>query len=263
MDVTCRLCGAGTTWAFNGVMLSKYEVAYHTCTGCGSLQTEPPHWLNEAYSDPTARIDPGAARRTLDCFVLVDIVARLFKCRTLLDFGGNTGFLCRLLRDRGYSAYSFDRHVTPTYVPQFVGSPADRYDLLSAFEVIEHFDHPASELDQIFAARPKIVLASTELYLGQAADWWYLAPAEGQHVFFYSRRAIGLIAARYGYDVMIGTRFLLFSRAPLTMLQRAVLKSLRSRVLQIIGGFSLMRRGAGAERDFADLTSRGRSDRAV
>src|SRR5215469_14251795 len=137
MDMTCRLCGAGTAWAFNGVMLSKYEVSYHTCSACGSLQTEPPHWLAEAYSDPTARIDPGSARRTLDCFVLVDVVARLFKCRTLLDFGGNTGFLCRLLRDRGYSAYSFDRHVTPTYVPQFVGSPADRYDLLSAFEVIE------------------------------------------------------------------------------------------------------------------------------
>ena len=263
MDGTCRLCGAGTAWAFNGVVLSKYEVSYHACTGCGSLQTESTYWLTEAYSDPTARIDPGSARRTLDCFVLVDLVARLFKCRTLLDFGGNTGFLCRLLRDRGYSAYSFDRHVTPTYVPQFVGSPADRYDLVSVFEVIEHFDHPAAELDQIFAARPKIVLASTELYVGQAADWWYLAPAEWQHVFFYSRRAIELIAARYGYDVMIGRHFLLFSRERLTMLQRAVLKSLRSRVLQIIGGVSLMRRGQGAQRDFADLTSRGRSDRAV
>jgi hypothetical protein len=259
----CRLCGAQTAWAFDAVVLSKYEVSYHACTACGSLQTEPPYWLSEAYSDPSARIDPGSARRTLDCFVMVDIVARLFKCRTLLDFGGNTGFLCRLLRDRGYSAYSFDRHVTPTYVPQFIGSPADRYDLLSAFEVIEHFDQPVAEFDQIFGARPRIVLASTELYAGQKADWWYLARAEGQHVFFYSERAIRLIAGRYGYDVMVGRSFLLFSRDPLTAFQKAVLRLLRSRVLQIVGGVTLMWRGDGAGRDFAALTSRGRSDRAA
>jgi len=259
MGTGCRLCGAGTAWAFNAVVLAKYDVSFHTCGGCGSLQSEQPYWLAEAYSDPTARIDPGSARRTLDCFVMVDIIARLFKCRTLLDFGGNTGFLCRLLRDRGYSAYSFDRHVIPTYVPQFVGSPADQYDLVSAFEVIEHFDQPTTELDQIFAPRPRIVLASTELYQGQAADWWYIAPAEGQHVFFYSKRAIELIATRNGYHVMIGRRFVLFSRDPLTVLQRAILKLLRSRVLQVVGALSLMRRGDGAEKDFAALTSHGRA----
>jgi hypothetical protein len=254
----CRLCGAATSWAFDGVVLSKYQAAYYVCTDCGSLQTEPPYWLSEAYSDPGSRIDPGAARRTLDCFVMVDIVARLFNCRSLLDFGGNTGLLCRLLRDRGYAAYSFDRHVVPTYAPQFVGSPTERYDLLTAFEVIEHFDQPVAEFEQIFGQRPKIVLASTALYAGQSADWWYLAAAEGQHVFFYSKRAIGLIAARYGYDFMIGRGFLLFSRDRLTRLQKAVLSLLGSRVLQIVGGVSLMRRGDGAERDFAALTSRSK-----
>jgi hypothetical protein len=260
----CRLCAAGTAWAFRVTVLSKYEVSYYTCADCGSLQSEPPYWLSEAYSDPSSRIDPGSARRTLDCFVMVDIVAWLFKCRTLLDFGGNTGFLCRLLRDRGYSAYSFDRYATPTYVPQFVGSPADHYDLLSAFEVIEHFDQPVTQLDQIFGAKPRIVLASTELYTGQTADWWYLAPAEGQHVFLYSERAIRLIAQRYGYDVMIGRCFILFSREPLGTWQKTVLGLLGSRVIQIVGGVSLMRRGEGAGRDFAALTSsNGQSDRAV
>jgi Methyltransferase domain len=259
----CRLCGAATARAFNVTVLSKYDVVYQTCTGCGSLQSEPPYWLPEAYSDPSTRIDPGSARRTLDCFVLVDIIARLFKCRTLLDFGGNTGFLCRLLRDRGYSAYSFDRYATPTYVPQFIGSPADRYDLLSAFEVIEHFDQPLIGLDQIFGAKPRIVLASTELYTDQGADWWYLAPAEGQHVFLYSERAIRLIAQRYGYHVVIGRCFILFSRDPLSGWQKAVLGLLGSRVLQIVGGVSLMRRGEGSGRDFAALTSTSRSDRAT
>jgi hypothetical protein len=252
----CRLCEGASDWTFNIVVLAKYEISCYRCRECGSLQTEQPYWLPEAYSGAAASIDPGAARRTLDCYVLADIVARHFKCHTLLDFGGNTGFLCRLLRDRGYSAYTFDRHVTPTYAPQFVGSPSDRYDLVSAFEVMEHFEHPARDLEQIFGSRPKVVLATTELFSGQKADWWYLAPREGQHVFFYGEKAIRLIAERYKYDVLIGKTFLLFSRDALTSMQRARLRLLlQRRVAQVLGAVLLMRRGPGAGRDFDALTS--------
>jgi hypothetical protein len=256
-DTTCRLCQGATALAYKTVVLAKHEVSYYRCRQCGSLQTEQPYWLAESYREPSASIDPGSARRVLDSYAIVDTIARLFGCRRLLDFGGNTGFLCRLLRDRGYDAYAFDQYVAPIYAPHFVGSPAERYDLVSAFEVIEHFPRPAEDLEQIFGARPRIVVATTELFSGQSADWWYLAPLEGQHVFFYSQHAAQLIAARYGYQLLITGGFLLFSRDPLTFTQKALVRAVRPRIMRMIGALLLMQRGHGAETDAAFLTRSG------
>ncbi len=255
-DTACRLCGGNTGFAYRTVVLGKHEVAYHRCQQCGSLQTQQPYWLDEAYSSATSSIDPGAARRVLDSYVLVHLIARLFGCRKLLDFGGNTGFLCRLLRDHGYDAYCFDRYITPSYAAHFVGSPQQQHDLVTAFEVIEHFAFPHRDLEQLFAPRPRVVLATTELFTGQSADWWYLAPREGQHVFFYSPAAVRLIAARYGYSVSIGAGFILFSREPLSAVQRIAVRILRPRVRRLLGTILLSTRGHGAESDMALLTRR-------
>lgn len=255
--VDCRLCRGGTIFAFEAMVLDRHQVSYYRCRQCGSLQSEPPYWLSESYGAAASSIDPGSARRVLDTFALVDIIAMLFGCRSLLDYGGNTGFLCRLLRDRGYDAYSYDRYVPPIYAPHFVGSPSERYDLVSAFEVIEHFAWPATDLDEIFLGSPQIVLATTELYSGQSADWWYLAPREGQHVFLYSDNAVRLVAARYGYHLLIAHGFLLFSRAPVPLARRQIISRLLTpRSLRLAGALLLMRRGRGAEEDFAKLTER-------
>ena len=128
---------------------------------------------------------------------------------------------------------------------------------MSAFEVLEHLECPAKDLERIFGRRPNIVLATTELFSGQTAEWWYLAPREGQHIFFYSEEAARLIATRYGYNLLIGRAFLLFSRDPFTPLQRSLIALLgRPRILRILGAILLMRRGKGAQKDFNDLTQR-------
>lgn len=257
-DDACRLCHATTVFAYQGTVLGKHRVSYFRCTECGSLQTEAPYWLAESYASAEQSIDPGAARRVLDSYILVDAISRLFSCRKLLDFGGNTGFLCRLLRDQGYDAYTFDRHVAAVYAPHFVGRTSDQHDLVSAFEVVEHFARPATELDEIFQPKPRIVLATTELYCGQSADWWYLAGREGQHVFFYSAQGARYVAEKYGYNLLVGRHFLLFTRSVPTFRQRQiVLRLIRPSLLRILGAILLVRRGRGAEDDFAALTRQG------
>ena len=37
-----------------------------------------------------------------------------------------------------------------------------------------------------------IVIIGTETYQGQGADWWYLAAAGGQHVFFYTQNGMAV-----------------------------------------------------------------------
>ena len=45
----CRLCSSETAFQFRKTILQKYDIAYYECAGCGSLQTEVPYWLDEAW----------------------------------------------------------------------------------------------------------------------------------------------------------------------------------------------------------------------
>lgn len=254
-DDSCRLCSGPLILVFKKIVLRCHLVSYFRCAHCGSLHTEEPYWLNEAYTG-SADIDPGAAQRVLDCFAVTHIVARLFRCRRMLDYGGGAGLLCRLLRDIGHDAYSYDKYASQSYATGFTGSPKDDFDLMTAFEVVEHFADPIQDLDAIFEGKPRIVLVKTELYRGETEDWWYLAPNEGQHVFFYSRRAIDLIAARYGYHVLMCHSFILFARDAPSRLQKLVMQRLLiAKFVRLIRTVLISRPGLGAERDFAALSA--------
>ena len=45
----CRLCKGGQKYSFSKKILNKYHVDYFKCSECGSLQTEYPYWIDEAY----------------------------------------------------------------------------------------------------------------------------------------------------------------------------------------------------------------------
>ncbi len=253
-DERCRLCGSETEAVFTRRVIDRYEVTYFRCRGCGSLQTERPYWLGEAYSDSVTAIDPGAAQRVLNNFVLTRLVARLLKCPRILDYGGGAGLLCRLLRDVGWDAYSFDRYVKGGYAAGFSASPSEHFDLVTAYEVLEHLAEPAEELGEIFAGSPRAVLATTYLYAGQDEQWWYLCPEEGQHVFMYSADAIGLIAKRFGYQAIFCKGFFVFVRERLRSGQVWALRALSPRFVETLRPLALFPANGGPQRDLALLT---------
>jgi len=253
----CRLCGGETVFAFRKLLLGRHSVSFLHCAQCGSLQSEEPHWLAEAYSADTDALDTGAAQRVLHCVALTHCVMRLLGCRTALDFGGGSGLLCRLLRDAGHDAYWYDQYSPPGYATGFVGSPRENYDLITSFEVVEHFPNPSRDFGALFAGRPKAVLLMTELYSGQGEDWPYLAPEEGQHIFFYSREAFALIARTCGYHLLLCRGFILLLREPPTAVQSWFLqKILRHRIVRWIKLMLLAGSGAGAQSDYEILRAR-------
>jgi hypothetical protein len=255
----CRLCGGETAFAFRKVLLGKFDVGFFRCSQCKSLQSEEPYWLAEAYASAVDAMDTGAAQRVLHCFALTHSVLRVLGCRTALDFGGGFGLLCRLLRDAGHDAYWYDQYSSPGYATGFVGSPRDAYDLITSFEVIEHFPNPRDDLDAIFVGERKAVLLMTELYAGQGEDWWYLAPEEGQHIFFYSPEALRFVGERYGYQLLLCHEFILFLRGPATKFQRWVLQSfLRHRIIRWIKLRLLAGSGRGVQADYDTLVARVR-----
>jgi Methyltransferase domain len=235
MNESCRLCGGATSVAFPMKVLGRHEVALYRCSACASLQVQQPFWLEEAYSSAIAVMDTGAVERNLVCQAGIALVAWVLGLKgRFLDFGGGTGLLCRLLRDRGHDAYVYDRYAEPEYARAFSVTSIDRespaVDLLTAIEVFEHLDNPGTQIEELFAVRPKVLVATTVPYDEEGPDWWYLCPETGQHVFFYSRRALKEIAGRFGYVYFEAGPFHIFSRTRIGASRKAMLRCGLSRL---------------------------------
>lgn len=205
---SCRLCGGGTLARFTASVLGRHDVTYWHCEACGSLQTDLPYWLKEAYASVDLAADLGMAARTLQMAQRVSLALRFAgidhqtRC---LDYGGGNGLFCRMMRDQGFDFWNFDKYVTPFYCAGFAAErPTAPCAVVTSFEVFEHLAEPAREIDAIFGLAPDLWIFSTQLYSGQGVDWDYLARANGRHVFFYSARALASLAARRGYAFIPG-----------------------------------------------------------
>jgi hypothetical protein len=208
----CRLCDGALLPRFEALVLGRHHVQYLECAACGSLQTEEPYWLAEAYDRNLSSLDTGAARRNLNNLPVCHFLARLLGVRSAVDFGGGDGLLCRLLRDHGLDCRVQDKYSKPVYAQGFSVETPGSPDMIMAFEVLEHLARPAEELRVLFEPGPAVLLLSTSLYEGQGPDWWFVAPESGQHVFFPSRRAAQRLADAHGYRLLVGGGYLLFVR---------------------------------------------------
>jgi hypothetical protein len=252
----CRLCGGRLAQRFRRTVLRRLDVAYLQCAGCGSLQTQEPTWLAQAYEEGNlAQIDAGGAQRSLFNAAAASLVARVFGLRDALDVGGGDGLLCRLLRDQGLNAYVRDPHAAATYARGFTQPDFTRPDLLTAFEVVEHFAEPRRDLEQLFAGRPRYLLLTTQLYESQDEHWWYLVPETGQHVFFYSRRAMEWIGTRFDYRVRICPGYILLAhRTEASGARQAMVQALlRGAFLRLVLAAMFLRPARGAWNDLQRL----------
>lgn len=208
----CRLCGAGLAPLFKLRLLGKYDADFLRCQGCGSLQSEEPYWLEEAYRVSLSRLDTGAAQRNMIGLAASLAIAKLFGAENVIDRGGGDGLLCRFLRDYGINCFVTDKFASATYAQGFTVPDFATPDMILAFEVVEHFVRPAEDLTSIFETGARVVLLTTGIYEGQSNNWWYLAPETGQHIFFYTEKALHMIAERYSYTLVRIGRFCLFTK---------------------------------------------------
>jgi 2-polyprenyl-3-methyl-5-hydroxy-6-metoxy-1,4-benzoquinol methylase len=212
-EQNCRLCGALLSNRFSLKVLGKHNVQYYQCINCHSLQTENPYWLDEAYGENNlSNADTGAAQRNLHNLAACYTISKLLNAKNVIDIGGGDGLLCRMLRDHKINAYVKDKYAQPAYAQGFTDQDFDVPDLLTGFEVIEHYPNPTIDLGELFSYKPNALMLSTAIYEGENKDWWYLAPESGQHVFFYTKKAIKIIANRYNYTFVISGSFILFMK---------------------------------------------------
>lgn len=237
----CRLCDGSLSHRFNVKILGKHDVNYFECADCCSLQTEPPYWLDEAYGNENlSNLDTGAVQRNIHNLAACFAIFKLFNVRNAIDIGGGDGLLCRMLRDYEINCYVKDKYATPTYAQGFTEQDFDTPDLVIGFEVLEHFPNPKSDLDDLFKHNSNALLLSTAIYTNEKKDWWYLTLESGQHVFFYSKKALELIAEKYNYSLIVSGGFILFVRNT-TALKKAVAKLLlKVRICRLLKGLIVL-----------------------
>lgn len=183
------------------MVLGRHQVDYFHCLGCGLIQAEPSYWSTEAYAQAVSALDVGLVRRNLDfAGRLQDILPRHFDAKgRFLDYAGGYGLLVRLMRDAGYDFQRHDPLCANIFaqgfdVPDLSGH---RFELITAFELLEHLEEPVSVVGLLLEHSDSL-LFSTRLQPVPAPaavdDWWYFWPQTGQHVTFYTLRALRLLA---------------------------------------------------------------------
>ncbi len=202
MTPSCLVCDAATTHVGMQPVLGRYSAEYRRCQRCGYLFIVEPHWLDEAYATAIAALDTGIVTRNL---WLADATTALLGTtwrgvRRSVDYGGGTGLLVRLMRDRGHDFRWHDAYSPNLLAIGFEADLSQPCDLATAFELVEHLPDPMAVFAKLGALAPTLLL-STELLpdpMPALDRWWYFAPEAGQHIGFFTRRSLDVVAERLG-----------------------------------------------------------------
>lgn len=193
------------------IPLSLKPVYYFRCSVCGFVhspeirawtQEQFKHWI---YNDEYIDFDPSFqnGRPQANARMLQATFERYKETLDLLDYGGGTGVLAETLRSSGFKASTYD----PFY-GQKKPDDGQRFDLITAFEVIEHFPEPRMLMVDVLSMLKEdgIFIFSTSLSDQEIAEngrltWWYAAPRNG-HICLFSLASLQILASLFSCQIM-------------------------------------------------------------
>ena len=194
--------------------LSGVPVYYRRCEQCGFLATDffdvwpDAAFAEHVYNADYIKVDPDflELRPTGNAGLIAGTFAGAQQSISILDYGGGSGRLAELLRERGFAAETYDPF------SQHCVRPGKRFDLITSFEVLEHAPDPhgtAATMASLLKTREEdgedgLLLFSTLLQpediVQTATNWWYVAPRNG-HCSLYSANALARLFASVGMQV--------------------------------------------------------------
>lgn len=254
----CPVCEHEAAIFDTGTVLGRYDATFRRCPRCGTIFADDPHWLAEAYLDSIALQDLGLPSRNVQLSHVTALLLRTAfpAAQRFLDYGAGNGMFVRLMRDAGFDFRYADPH-GPNIFAAGHEAPLDgssKFDLATAFEVLEHLRSPLTELQQMSALSPALFVTTTCLPdpAPLLSEWWYYGLDAGQHITFYTPRALDLLAERLGFRrTSRGSYHLLASRKVSSFALRVATSSRVSHHL-----YPIVRRRSLLERDYEELTGR-------
>ncbi|MGH9302356.1 MAG: class I SAM-dependent methyltransferase [Acidimicrobiales bacterium] len=200
----CPICSGPRDLAFSRVILGEYQAQYLKCPQCGFLGALNPTWLDQAYESPIAVVDSGVLARAKDLEprLLCLFSLNFPKGSVYVDIGAGYGALVRTMRDAGLDFRWSDPNCPNLLAPGFE-LDSQACSGLTAIEVLEHTTDPVAFLEgAISRTGAPVVFLTTELLPTPIPDpdsWWYYAFSTGQHLSFFEKRTLGILAEQLGF----------------------------------------------------------------
>jgi hypothetical protein len=259
----CKICNANTELKFSHKVLRKYDVKYYYCQNCSFLFTEEPYWLEESYKSPINVIDTGILNRNLYFGKVVSSLTFFFfnKDGKFLDYAGGYGIFTRLMRDYGYDFYWSDKYSDNLMARGFefeTSSPQKDFEAITVFEVFEHLLDPIDEIEKMLTLSNNIFFSTTLLSTSVPGpnDWWYYGFNHGQHISFYSRKTLKIIARKYDLNLYSFGEIHLFTKKKINrFLFSAIVKLSKYGVAAVVNVF-FMKSKTWDDHQFLDQVSK-------
>jgi hypothetical protein len=180
--------------------------SYYLCPVCGLVFLDPSKRLDaeaerERYLLHKNSLDNAGYRKMLENFIDAALMPYLRPPQAVLDYGsGPEPSMGVLLRERGYSAFSWDPFFSPIRE-----SRTGPIAAVIMHEVLEHCFSPTFALRDAAAvlSRGGILAVSTRLRpLGpdEFIHWWYRE--DPTHVSFFTSDCLSLIGRDAGFEVV-------------------------------------------------------------
>jgi 2-polyprenyl-6-hydroxyphenyl methylase/3-demethylubiquinone-9 3-methyltransferase len=188
--------------------LSGRPIYYRRCQRCSFIFTTAfDAWDFEAfrrniYNDDYVIVDPDyvEVRPAGNATVIAQSFADAKASMTILDYGGGAGLLAAQLREQGFTADTYDPF------SEFKELPAEPFDLITCFEVMEHVPSPQKTVAEMVGLmkKPGAILFSTLVQPANIAsiglNWWYASPRNG-HISLYTTASLATLFAAHGMKV--------------------------------------------------------------
>lgn len=259
MNHNCRVCSNLLDQAIFSEKIFGKNINYFECNICKYVQTERPYWLDKAYSSAINSCDTGIMGRNQSNVGLV--LATLSMIRKInanvVDCAGGYGILVRLLRDRGLNALWSDPYCQNLLAVGFEHT-IEKADLVTAFEVFEHFVDPLIEIEKLFNVSPNLLISTSLISTPTPLpkDWWYYGLDHGQHIGFFRLQTLQFIANKFGKKLLTdGCRYHLFTNEPIVALFWK-LKILIAKKLPFMFGLTLKSKTWSDYEKMSEITSK-------
>ena len=220
---SCYLCNSSTYTERKGKVRDEAELAILECTNCGLVALSSVGHIQPGFYEDSGMhgnqlvpIDVWLRDTDWDDQRRFDRMKLMLPNKSLLDFGcGAGGFISKARQLAGNaSAVELELRVRKHWEGQIkiypnIESVQERYDLITAFHVIEHLSDPANILRQLAALLVKdgrlivevpssedVLLSLYDSSAFQHFTYW------SQHLFLFNAETLRLLALSAGFNII-------------------------------------------------------------
>lgn len=149
--------------------------------------------------------------------IILPLINKILPKGKILDVGCATGEFLSVARDFGYSVEGLELSKWSSEIAKkknikifrktlkaLATHYSNKYDIITLFGVIEHFENPKKEIQNIVKLlKPGglVVIWTGDINSISSKilrhDWWYW---QGQHIQYFSQRSLTLLAKKYGLN---------------------------------------------------------------